>query len=317
LKSIMRMETTMNRTILIVGAVLAGIGLFIGGIFFSRVNAQTFQPGWMMGNWNDQASPEMMGHWDGQYASGMMTGPGMMGSSQSYPGMMANGQFGGGMMGRMMSGGMMDGHPNASGMMGNFAGSTNVDPLSIEEAETAVADYLASLDNDDLSLGEIMIFDNHAYAQIVDESSETGAFEVLVDPVTGNVFAEPGPNMMWNTEYGMMGGYGGGMMGNMMNGQPGAGMVGGNMMGDFGFAPGTEIDVTAEEAPAVAQEYLDAYLPGRTADNHADAFPGYYTLHVLEDGEVVGMLSVNAYTGQIFLHHWHGSFVEMTDLDHE
>ncbi len=45
----------------------------------------------------------------------------------------------------------------------------------------------------------------------------------------------------------------------------------------------------------------------------ADPFPGYYTIDVLRDGEIAGMLSVNAYTGQVILHQWHGNFVEMMD----
>lgn len=300
----------MNKKLLVIVAILAGIGLFAGGFFFSQVNAQANQPGWMMGNWNGQADANMMGN--GQF------GPGMMGDSQY-----------GGMMGMMMSGGMMGGQ-YGSGMMGNYGGLTDVDPLSIADAETAVTNYLATL-NDNLSLGEIMIFDNNAYAQIMDSETGQGAFEVLVDPVTGNVFPEPGPNMMWNTEYGMMSGGNFGMMGGMMSGQYGSGMMGSgqydsdmmgedqygsmmgsNMMGNFGYAPDAEINVTAEDAVGVAQEYLDAYLPGKTADAHADAFPGYYTLHVLEDGETIGMLSVNAYSGQVFLHHWHGDFIEMT-----
>jgi hypothetical protein len=152
----------------------------------------------------------------------------------------------------------------------------------------------------------------------MDETSGIGAFEVLVDPVTQNVFPEPGPNMMWNTEYGMMSGNSNfGMMDSMMNGQFGSGMMGNSqynsgMMGTFGYAPDAEISITAEEAVNKAQEYLEVYLPGKTADEKADAFPGYYTLHIREDGEVFGMLSVNAYTGQVFLHHWHGEFIEMT-----
>jgi len=142
-----------------------------------------------------------------------------------------------------------------------------------------------------------MIFSNHAYAQIVDESTGAGAFEVLVDPVTGNVFPEPGPNMMWNTDYGHMNGFGGGMMG--------------GMMGSWNNAPEAEAGVTAEEAIQIAQRYLDANLPGTTADETADAFPGYYTLHVLQDGEIIGMLSVEAITGQVFPHHWHGEFIDM------
>ncbi len=293
----------MKKTLLIIAAVLAGVGLFIGGFFFNQASAQSNQPGWMMGRGNEQSASSMMSN--GQF------GPGMMGDGQSR-----------GMMGMMMNGGMMGGG-QYSGMMGNYGGLTDVDPLSIEEVETAVTNYLATLNNDNLSLGEIMIFDNHAYAQIIDETSGTGAFEVLVDPVTQNVFPEPGPNMMWNTEYGMMSSNSGfGMMGGMMNGQYGPGMMGegqydgmmsGNMMENFGYAPGSEINVTAEEAIENAQEYLDVYLPGKTAETTADTFPGYYTIHVLEDGETIGMLSVNAYSGKVFLHHWHGDFIEMAD----
>ncbi|MFO7539833.1 MAG: hypothetical protein R6X32_17485 [Chloroflexota bacterium] len=293
----------MNKTLLVIGTILAGIGLFVGGFFFSQVNAQDTQPGWMMGNWNNQVSPDMMGSWEGQY------GPNMMGGGQ-YDGMMMGGQYG-------------------SGMMGSYDAYADVEPLSIAEAETAVTNYLATLNDENLSLGEIMIFDNNAYAQIMNSETGQGAFEVLVDPTTRNVFPEPGPNMMWNTEYGMMSGGNYGMMGSMMNGQYGSGMMGqydsdmmgedqyggmmgGNMMGNFGYAPDAEINITAEDAVGAAQVYLDAYLPGKTAEDHADTFPGYYTLHILENGETIGMLSVNAYTGQVFLHHWHGTFIEMT-----
>ena len=87
--------------------------------------------------------------------------------------------------------------------------------------------------------------------------------------------------------YGMMGNNGMmGMMGNnksqhmfgMMNGQDGS-MMG--MMGGIGYDPDAEINITADEAANVAQKYLDTYLPGKTADDHADTFPGYYTLHIL------------------------------------
>ena len=82
---------------------------------------------------------------------------------------------------------------------------------------------------------------NGRYEERVDKTSGSGAFEVLVDPVTRSVFPEPGPNMMWNTEYGMMSGSNfetiAGMMGGqfdsgmMGNSQYNSGMMGGNMMG--------------------------------------------------------------------------------------
>ena len=39
-------------------------------------------------------------------------------------------------------------------------------------------------------------------------------------------------------------------------------------------------------------------------------FYGYYTLDFEKDGQVIGMLSVNGYNGQVFLHTWHGTFIE-------
>jgi hypothetical protein len=218
----------------------------------------------------------------------------------------------------MMNGqaGNMMGNASMMGMMTGFSGLSNVAPLTLTEAETAVSTYLSTLSQDNLALGEIMIFSNHAYAQIFNSETGEGAFELLVDPATGNVFPEPGPNMMWNTAYGMMAGSGmmnmmmGGMMGNnagMMNGQNG------DMMGNWNTSSSAEITVTAENAPSIAQTYLDSTLPDTTVDEHADTFPGYYTLHIERDGDVIGMLSVNAYTGDVFLHHWHGDFIEMVD----
>jgi len=47
----------------------------------------------------------------------------------------------------------------------------------------------------------------------------------------------------------------------------------------------------------------------------ADRFYGYYTLHVLKDGQIYGMLSVNGYTGQVWYHSWHGPFLGMKEFN--
>jgi hypothetical protein len=89
----------------------------------------------------------------------------------------------------------------------------------VEETRAAVEVYLSRLGEQDLAVKEVMVFTNHAYAQVVEKSTGIGAFEVLVDPVTRAVTSEPGPNMMWNLEYGMMmGGYRGYGMDRMMDG---------------------------------------------------------------------------------------------------
>ena len=120
---------------------------------------------------------------------------------------------------------------------------------------------------------------------------------------------------------GMMGGgmMGGGMMGGTgpSGGMMGGGMMGGagGMMGDPGatWVPGaTTGAVSAAEARARASRWLAAQGRGLRADD-AEAFPGYYTLHVRRNGAIAGMLSVNASTGAIWSHSWHGRYVSMLE----
>lgn len=224
----------------------------------------------------------------GMMGSGGMRGgygPGwMMGNAQSYTGMPCGGYGYGGMMGRGL-------------MWNNNSPFFAIEPLTMTEATEAVNDYLANLNDPNLELGEVMIFDNHAYAQIIEQDSGIGAMELLVDPQTKSVYPEMGPNMMWNLKYGMMSGYGSyGMMGYAPSVDPSA-----------------EMTIEPEAAIEAAQTYLDTYLDkSLTVDDHADPFYGYYTLHVNRDGETVGMLSVNGHAAQVFLHTWHGELLEMS-----
>lgn len=153
--------------------------------------------------------------------------------------------------------------------------------------------------DDDLVVGEIMTFDNHAFAMIVEESTGIGAMEVLVDPVSLEVFPEHGPNMMWNLKY--------------------SGMVGRG--GHMGYGDtyaredvSEEMSLTEQMAVETAQQYMDLQYPGVEVDDHAKTFYGYYTLHTLEDGEISGMLSVNGYSGDVYIHTWHGEYIEMNEI---
>ena len=216
----------------------------------------------------------------------------------------------GDMMGASPGGMMGRGWIGANGMMTSF-GSSNSEPLSSEDATQAVDKYLQAIGLFDLEVGEVMIFDNHAYAQVVDEA-ENGAFEVLIDPVTRSVSLEYGPAMMWNIEYGMMGGRGG-MMGSSMMGSSIMSGAGSMMDSDLLGASGDTL--SEDEAVEIAQDYLDRYSPALSADEHADEFPGYFTIHTLQDGETVGMLSVNAFNGDVWYHTWHGTLIEQGSHD--
>lgn len=284
------MDKTLRNTLIVLAVIAVAAGLFYGGMLFNQMSA-----------------------WYGGYGPGGMMMGGRYGGYQNDP----QGYYGpGGMMGSggygMMDGGMMGG-AGYGHMMGGYGSLYGVEPLSVEEARQAVEDYLSSFGDDDLAIEEIMTFDNNAYAIIVEQSTGVGAFELLVDPVTGAVYPEHGPNMMWNLKYGMMSGFGGyGMMG---RGYGPGGMMNGFGFGSEGQAPDVSADmpVSAGEASQVAQRYLDTYYPGVETSDETTAFYGYYTLDIERNGKIVGMLSVNGFTRQVFPHTWHGTFIEMSE----
>lgn len=188
--------------------------------------------------------------------------------------------------------------------MGGY-GTAAGDPLTVDEAYQAADAYLSNLEIDDLKIAEVMVFDNNAYIRVVEESSGMGAFELLVDQVSRAAFPEPGPNMMWNLKYGALNHQ------EMMSAH-------GGMMGHFDTdaSPAdvsAEMTVTAEQALQAAQEFLDQARPGLTTGTDAEAFYGYYTIDILRDGKPVGMLSVNGFSSQVYVHRWHGTFIEEMD----
>lgn len=213
------------------------------------------------------------------------------------------------------NGGMM---AQGAGMMGFSARDGGAPVADLAQARTRAEDFAGRLD---LKVGEVMQFSNGFYAELTEQNGRL-ATEILIDPRTGATWFEYGPAMMWNSRYGMMGGGGstsgmGGAMTEWMMGRGammgGAGMMGGGSPADPTWTPGsgtgaTEVD--ASQALRLAQQWLDANRRGRRAAE-AESFPGYYTLHVERGGKVEGMLSVNAYTGAVWYHGWHGRFVAM------
>lgn len=185
----------------------------------------------------------------------------------------------GGMMG---SGGMMSpGTPFQSG------GAR----LTMDKAVNIVNAYLLNRQDHDLQASEILEFTNNFYVGFKEKGSGIYAFEALIDPYTGDMYSEPGPNMMWNAKYGMM-----------------TGMMWGNL------TPSIPMTITEEMAIKNAQLYLDKYLPD-TKTGNIDRFYGYYTIEILNDAGIYSMLSVNGYTGQVWYHFWHGPFIGLKMLE--
>jgi hypothetical protein len=122
--------------------------------------------------------------------------------------------------------------------------------------------------------GEVMQFSLNFYVEIKDAAGASVA-EVLVDPAGGAVVTEYGPAMMWTS-------------GSTASGIP------------------------ADRATSVANQWLQANAPGETVGS-TDSFPGHFTMDTVSGGNTVGMLSVNATTGAVWYHTWHGTFIAKED----
>jgi hypothetical protein len=195
--------------------------------------------------------------------------------------------FGWGMMGRQSAPSQPQSQNNfGSGMMGGQG--TQAQPqstatrLTIDQVVTNVEAYLKGQSN--LKVAEIMEFSNNDYVAVTESDSGRGAMELLVNPYSGAVSAEIGPNMMWNLKYGTM-----------------------RMMGSKSASDNT---VTLDEAKTKAQTALSAKIAGATLNDGGFSFYGYYTFDYSVDGKISGMLSVNGLTGQVMFHTWHGQFID-------
>jgi hypothetical protein len=152
---------------------------------------------------------------------------------------------------------------------------------SLAVARVAFEQAVQSYGNPDLEVAEDMEFTNNHYAEVKEKNAGIRAMELLINRPGSQVYPEPGPNMMWNTKYGMMaGGYGGQgpMMGpggqGMMNGY-GPGMMGGygpnTMQGPSSGEPsqGTlanQMPVSPKRARKIADAYLSRVSPGTQAE---------------------------------------------------
>ncbi len=213
----------------------------------------------------------------------------------TYPyGTSTNGGYYGGMMGGR---GMMGGGRGGCGMRSGYtygapyANPASATPLGIDTAVNIAQNYVTSTGNTNLEVSQVEEYTLNFYVMVKEKDTGIGAFELLIDKCSGVVSPEIGPNMMWNTKYGMHNG----------------------MMGWLTGAPANDTTLTADQAKANAQQYLDTYYVG-TVVGDVQAFYGYYHVEVLQSGNVYGMLSVNSYTGQVWYHTWHGTFIQELQL---
>ena len=205
---------------------------------------------------------------------------------------------------------------NQQGMMERRPVQTQpANSVTLEQARTIAQQYLASTQNPNLGIKEIMEFQNNFYVMYYEKDTGVGAFEMLIwkqtpssgmmsgnmgigggmmgyGMVAGTIVPEPGPNIMWNTKYSMMQG----------------------MMGSRG-PTGTsgQMQVSEQEARSIAETYLSRNFPGSHVEG-ITRFYGYYAIDFQSNDEIVGMLSVNGFSGQVWYHSWHGAFLQEIEL---
>lgn len=192
-------------------------------------------------------------------------------------GMMGYGPTGNGTMGYgpmgygMMGNGMMgQGMTGGMGMMSIYT----ADSRPVNESDARVrAQVFASRYYPGSTIGDFMEFSLNYYAEIKD-ASNTSIAEILVDRFTGTVTPEPGPNMMWNTGY---------------------------------QSSRAAVTYDLNGSRSLAETFLAGYLPGATIEDSI-SYPGYYTFDFGRETNE-GMLSVNAFTGSIWVHTWHGQYI--------
>lgn len=215
-------------------------------------------------------------------------GRGMMGGSNGFD--MPNGDF----------------DMNGASMRGSDISASNTGvKIGLEELEQRVNSYIAQYD-EELTISDIFVFeDSDYYFSIMEEDTGMGAMELLVNPYTGDIYPEFGPNMMWNLKYGM-------------HGRGGYGMMGRGMMdrdNDSFSSDNTERNtISSEDAQSKAAQYIaDRADDTYSVSSEGHEFYGYYTFHLEQNGETVGMMSVNGFTGDVWYHDWHGTVEQVID----
>lgn len=177
--------------------------------------------------------------------------------------------------------GMMGGGATGGEMMGG-AGTGMMsgwvwlagDGAQVTSIAAARARAAQAAESAGLHPGEVIWFANGFYVELKDAAG-AAATEVIVDPGSGAVSTEPGPAMMWKT--------------------------------GLRTAP-----VSQAQASVLATQWLTTNRPGETV-GAVDAYPGYYSVDTQVGGVTAGMLSVNAATGQVWYHNWHGAFIAKED----
>ncbi len=162
-----------------------------------------------------------------------------------------------------------------------------------ENVETLLENY-----SEPLKISMIYVFeDRDPYFLITEVDTGRGAMELRASIRTGQIYPDRSIASMWNVKY----------MQRMRNRR----IMGAGMMGGYTRYYDFDNEYTHEEAVEIAQNYVTLKMDGYILDSNHHTFYGYYVFHLLKDSEIVGILRVNAYSGQAVFSRFSGTLVEI------
>ncbi|PKM63919.1 MAG: hypothetical protein CVU96_05435 [Firmicutes bacterium HGW-Firmicutes-20] len=187
-----------------------------------------------------------------------------------------------------------------AGLTGLFLSNENRDlrdDYTLEELTENVETLLENY-SESLKISMIYVFeDRDPYFLITEVDTDRGAMELRASVVTGQIYPDRSIASMWNVKY----------MQRMGNRRIiGAGMMGGYYR-DFDF----DNELTLEEALERAQNYVTLKTDGYVIDKTYHTFYGYYSFHLLNDSEIVGILRVNGFDAQVSFSRFNGTLAEI------
>jgi hypothetical protein len=171
-------------------------------------------------------------------------------------------------------------------------------PLGLTKTKELVDAYLQQFNVPNLVLKEIIVFNNNSYARIEDKSSGINVLELIIDTETDIVLSEYSSSFTWNVMYPSI---------------PDSKTIGNIKLtpsGPVANPAENPLSISPQQAKIMAQQYLKQYKINVRLSKTVEMFSGYYVIEYLHWGKVVGMISINGYTGRAFRRDWHQTFLE-------
>lgn len=182
----------------------------------------------------------------------------------------------------------------------DYGGRSIGDVLPAEEILIPIQRFLDQRGDGDLVVARLREFRWAYQAEIVERSTGRHAFGLMVGKSAGQISPKAGPNMFWNTAYGsqiaeMGGGYG--MLGRLIS-----------------LESSSEMPLSDSKARNLAIEALKRYDDSLKLNDEIDTFYGFYEFYFIRDGELVGEVDVNGYSGQVWLKEWGEPQIDVLQL---